>query len=288
MNLLIITYFLNGFLMIVLPIGLTIYFTRTFKQGWRLFWIGAATFVFSQILHIPFNLLVNPLFNEFGFIALPLTMQKIFISIFLGVSAGLFEELSRYIMFRFWAKDARSWGSGLLAGAGHGGIEAIFLGALALYGYIQMLAVRGVDIATLVSPDRVEVAKIQIQAYWSTAWYMTLLGAVERSFAIPLHLACSLLVLQAFIQNKFWWVFIAILFHALADGITVYISQSGFSILAIEGIVGFFAVISIGIIFNLRRPEFAVATSPGIIQPPEFVPAAVEENEKSLNETRYQ
>jgi uncharacterized membrane protein YhfC len=121
-----------------------------------------------------------------------------------------------------------------------------------------MLIVRGVDIATLVSPDRVELAKTQIQAYWSTPWYMSLLGAVERSFAIPLHfhLVCSVLVLQAFIQKKIWWVYFAIFLHALADGVTVYISQSGFSGLATEGIVGIFALPSIGINFALRRPEF--------------------------------
>ena len=176
----------------------------------------------------------------------------------------------------------------MLAGAGHGGIEVIILGTLALYGYIQMLIVRGVDIATLVSPDRVELAKTQIQAYWSTPWFMSLLRAVERSFAIPLHLACSVLVLQAFIQKKYWWIYIAILLHTLSDGVTVYISQSGFSLLEIEGIVGIFAVLSIGIIFALRRPEFAVVGIPGIFKTPEFVPTAVEENEKSLNETRYQ
>ncbi len=84
--------------------------------------------IFSQVLHIPFNALVNPVFNQFGFIALPLSLQNSILSVFLGLSAGLFEELSRYAMYRWWAKDARSWGKGLLAGAGHGGIEAILLG----------------------------------------------------------------------------------------------------------------------------------------------------------------
>ena len=287
-NILTVTYFLNGFLMIAVPVGLTIYLTRKFKQKWRLFWIGAATFIFSQILHIPFNALVNPIQNQFSFIALPFALQNLILAVFLGLSAGVFEEFSRYLMYRWWAKDARSWGSGLLAGAGHGGVEAIILGLIVLYGYTQMLIVRGVDISTLVAPDQVELAKAQIQAYWSTPWYMTMLGALERLFAIPVHLACSVLVLQVFTRKKFWWVGIAILFHAFVDGVAVLVSQSGVSALPIEGIVGFFAVISLGIIFVLRQPAPELVQIPALINPPEFKPAQVQDNTKNLDDTRYQ
>lgn len=279
--------------MIAMPIGLTIYLTRKFKQGWRLFWIGAATLIFSQILHIPFNALVSPVINQFGFIALPVVLQNVVLSIFLGLSAGLFEELSRYAMYRWWAKDARSWGKGLLAGAGHGGSEAIILGLLVLYGYVQMLIVRGMDISTLVTPDKVELAKAQIQAYWSAPWYMTMLGALERLFTIPLHLACSVLVLQAFTRKKFWWVGLAILYHALADGVAVFVSQIGFSALAIEGIIGIFAIVSMVIIFALRQPEpLSVVEGPDPVLAPistlEFEPGLVDETDENLDKTRYQ
>jgi uncharacterized membrane protein YhfC len=235
MNILRITYFLNGVLMIAIPISFMVILTHKFKQGWRLFWIGAATFVFSQSLHIPFNLLVNPVFNKIGFIALPLILQKITLSVYFGLSAGIFEELSRYAMFRWWAKEARSWDKGLLAGAGHGGIEAIILGIIVLYGYIQMSVILGMDVSKLVSPEKLELIRTQIQAYWSAPWYMTLLGLLERLFTIPLHLACSLLVLQVFTSNRNSWVVVAILFHAFVDGIAVFVSQFGFSPLAIEG-----------------------------------------------------
>ena len=279
--------------MIAMPIGLTIYLTRKFKQGWRLFWIGAATLIFSQILHIPFNALVSPVFNQFGFITLPVVLQNVVLSVFLGLSAGLFEELSRYVMYRWWAKDARSWGKGLLAGAGHGGSEAIILGLLVLYGYVQMLIVRGMDISTLVTPDKVELAKAQIQAYWSAPWYMTMLGALERLFTIPLHLACSVLVLQAFARKKFWWVGLAILYHALADGVAVFVSQIGFSALAIEGIIGIFAIVSMVIIFALRQPEpLSVVEGPDSVLAPistlEFKPGLVDETDENLDKTRYQ
>ncbi len=273
--------------MIALPIGLTIYLTRRFKQGWRLFWIGALIFLFSQVLHIPFNALVTPFFNQYGFISLPVDLQNVILSVFLGLSAGLFEEFSRYAMYRWWAKEARSWGQGLLAGAGHGGIEAIVLGLLVLYGYVQMQIVRGMDVSTLVTPDKVELANAQIQAYWSAPWYMTLLGALERLFTIPLHLACSIIVLQAFTRKKFWWVGLAILFHALADGVGVFISKIGFSALAIEGIIGIFAIASVIIVFVLRQPELPAEAVLAPVLTPEFKPEPIDETKENLNQTRY-
>jgi uncharacterized membrane protein YhfC len=288
MNILSVTHFLNGFLMIAMPIGLTIFLSRKFKQGWRLFWIGAATFIFSQVLHIPFNALVNPVFNQFNFIALPLTLQNTILSVFLGLSAGLFEELSRYAMFRWWAKDARSWGKGLLAGAGHGGIEAIILGLLVIYGFVQMIIVRGMDISTLVTPDQVELVKSQIQAYWSAPWYTTLLGALERLFTIPLHLACSVLVLQALTRKKFWWVGLAIVYHALADGVAFFVSQIGFSALAIEGTIGILAIVSMIIIIVLHQSEPSADMIPVPISTPGFKPGLVNESSENLDETRYQ
>ncbi len=288
MNILYVTYFLNGFLMIAIPIGLAFYLSRKFNLGWRLFWIGGVTFLFSQIIHIPFNSLVNPIFTQPYFISLPAAEQNIILSVFLGLSAGLFEEISRYVMYRWWAKDARSWSRGLLVGAGHGGVEAIILGLLVLYGYIQMLAVRGMDVSTLVAPDKVELAKAQIQAYWSAPWYMTMLGALERIFTIPLHLACSLLVMQAFTRKKLWWLGLAILYHALADGVAVFTSQIGFSSLAVEGILGIFAVMSVAIIFALRQPE----PLPEVVSAPVptlgFKPEPVSETDETLEKTRYQ
>lgn len=288
MNILEVTYFLNGFLMITFPIGLTIYLTRKYKQGWRLFWIGAATFVFSQVLHIPFNALVTPLFDKFEFIALPVVLQNILLSLFLGLSAGLFEELSRYGMYRWWARDARSWGKGLLTGAGHGGIEAIILGILILYGYVQMQVARGMDISSLVSPDKVELATAQIQAYWSVPWYLTFIGALERFFTIPLHLACSVLVLQTFMRKNTWWLGLAIIYHALADGVAVFLSQNGMPVLAIEAIIGTFALLSVFIVLALQKPEPASDQIPAPVPILEFIPNQVEETDENLDRTRYQ
>jgi len=275
--------------MIAIPIFLAIYLIRKFNQSWRLLWIGAATFIFSQILHIPFNNLVSPIFKQTGFSTLPIIGQIIITAAFLGISAGVFEELSRYAMYRWFAKDARSWGRGLLAGAGHGGAEAIILGALALYGYLQLVSLQGANLEALVPAGQLEATRAQITAYWSAPWYMTLLGALERLFAITIQLACSLLVLQAFTRRQFWWVGLAIFYHALVDGVSVFTSGMRLSAMTIEGIVGVFAIVSVGIIITLRKPEKIEESIPvKSVYVPEFTSKPIDETEDNLDKTRYQ
>lgn len=289
MSILIVTYLLNGLLMVALPIGLAILVIRKFGLSWRLFWVGAATFIFSQALHIPFNSLVTPWFNQFQFIALPIVIQNLILAVFLGLSAGVFEELSRYVMFRWWAKQARTWSAGLLAGIGHGGIEAIILGAIVLYGYLQMMLLRGIDISTVVSPDKVEVARSQIAAYWSAPWYMTMLGAVERLFTLPLHMACSLLVMQSFTRRNFGWVGLAILLHTIADGVAVFALKSSVSPVAIEGLIGVIAVICVGIILKTRIPEPEPLPEAEEVTPVRKTEIkGIDESSENLDKTKFQ
>ncbi len=184
MNILYVTYALDVLVMIGLPIGLGIYLTRKFQLYGRLWWIGAAVFILSQVGHIPFNAyVVNPLLARLNDSAvLPSTPILIIGAMVVGLSAGLWEELFRYGMFRWWAKDARSWGSALLLGTGHGGAEAIILGLLVLYTFISMIMLKNMDMTTLVTAEQLPLAQAQVQAFWSANWYDTLLGGVERIF----------------------------------------------------------------------------------------------------------
>lgn len=288
MNVRFFTLFLSGFLMIALPVGLAIILTRKFRIGWHLFWAGAATFILSQVVHIPFNLIITPVFDQFGFIALQPILQLLIKAAFFGLSAGVFEELSRYGMYRWWAKEARSWGKGLLVGAGHGGIEAILLGVIMLYEVIQIVILSSVDISQVIPATQVDTVRAQLEAILSMPVYMTFLGALERMFSIPVHLACSLLVLQTFTRRKFWWMGMAVLFHALVDGIAVYAMGSGLSAPIIEAIIGIFSIVGVIIIIVLRQPEPGDEVKPVNVPVKQFIHRPVEETDDNLEKTRYQ
>jgi len=286
MNILVITYFLNGFLMIAMPIGLAIYLTRRFRLGWRLFWIGMATFILSQVGHIPFNLFASQVLNRTALVDWPQSAQTLFNAIFLGLSAGAFEEVARYLVLRFWAKDARSWRSGILFGVGHGGVEAIILGALVLISYVSMLVVRGMDLTQLVPAEQMDLARQQVEAYWSAPWYFTLFGALERLLTIPCHIAMAVMVMQAFTRRNITWLFAAIGYHALLD----FSAVLGIQYLGpywTEAMIAGFALISVILIIVLRQPEVDIQAGPSQAGAAAGEITPVEETPDNLENTRY-
>lgn len=254
MNILYITYLANGLLMVLLPVLLGFYLAKKFKLPFRIWMIGAATFIFSQVGHIPFNAGLTALFANGILPSPPESWQLIFNAVVLGLSAGLWEEVFRYLAYRFWAKDARSWGRGLFLGAGHGGVEAIILGILVLVNYAVTIFINDLNISALVPAGQLELAQQQMNAYWSAPWYATLLGAVERLFAIIFHLSASILVLQVFLRKQTRWLWLAIGWHALLDALSVF-SAGTWGVYVTEIFIGVVALVGLGIIFKLKTPE---------------------------------
>jgi uncharacterized membrane protein YhfC len=107
--------------MSAMPIVLAIILNRRWKMGWGIWWIGFAAFIISQVGHIPFNWGAGLLLNRSNLVHWSPLAQQVFNAVFLGLSVGIFEEVSRYPVLRFWAKKARSWQKGIIFGAGHGG-----------------------------------------------------------------------------------------------------------------------------------------------------------------------
>jgi uncharacterized membrane protein YhfC len=261
--------------------------TRLWKRGGRIWWVGAATFILSQIGHIPFILGIGKLLNQTELIAWDPTAQLIFNALFLGLSAGVFEEGARYLVLRWWAKDARSWRKGVLFGAGHGGAEAIILGALVLYTFIQMATLRSTDLTRFIPANQLELAKSQVSTYWSATWYNSLIGALERLFTIPCQIVMAVMVMRGFTSRHIRWLLLAIGFHALLDALAV-VNIKFLGIYWTEVVIGGFAILSVLMIFLLRQPEPTEDASPAQALPLVSLPGPVEETSENLENTRYQ
>ncbi len=273
---------LNGLLMLAMPLALGVYLARRLGQRWGLYLAGAATFIASQVLHLPFNLLLlNPRL-ELG--QGELTLGFAASAAMLGLSAGVFEETARYLVLRFWQRTARSWREALMFGAGHGGIEAIIVGAIVLLTLAQMIAYRGVDLSTVVPANQLELAQQQVAEYWAAGPSLALLGALERLFALCLHLSLSVMVMRAFTHDNRWWVAAAIGWHALVDAVAVF-SLPLLGPVTTEALIGLSAALSVLLVFRLRweappvdRPIEGMAP---VARPPERVKASAESIERS-------
>ncbi len=289
---LIAAYIINPILMIALPIAFGFWLARRLGTPWRLFFVGAGTFIASQLVHIPLNLGLDRLIN--------LTETPILLTaVILGLSAGVCEEVARYLIMRFWLKDAREWRQALMFGLGHGGVEAIILGGVAALGALNLLTASQMDLTTLgLTPAQLATAQAELAQALGFPWFFPLLGTLERVLAIANHLALTVLVLQTFKRRNWLWLPAAIGWHAALDAVTVYVQSQVVPALGMvngsiitEGVVALFALASVAVIWALREPYVpAPAPVPG---EPLAMPAAkalkpAKPTGEALDKTRYQ
>ena len=164
--LLLTTFLVQMPLMILFPILLGWWIRRKYGIGWGVFGIGAATFVASQVVHIPLNYALGLLGGGRGVATVAADPAGAGGRVERGRLRGG-RPVDRAAFLR--AKKTRGWRAGLQFGAGHGGAEAIILGLLALVNVVGLLVVRSLGAAALGLPAE---AASQMQAaqasYWST------------------------------------------------------------------------------------------------------------------------
>lgn len=285
--------FFNFALMLVIPVSLGWFIAHRLRMSWRFFVVGMGGFVLSQVLHIPFNWLV---LQQWALLPTDMTLSHnlLILAIFLGLSAGVFEEVTRWAIYRFGIKDARTWAKGLMYGAGWGGVEAMLLGAIGLLNLSILWGMQQGYFWGLIPDGQEELVWQQIDAMFGLPWYMTLLGALERMFAICLHLALSVMVLQLFLRRNWLWLMAAILWHAVVNATAVFTVQyttpllgSNQAGLLTEAIIGVYALLSLVILFKLRTPEPEPVIIESLPPPPPMQPLDGAVSAETLEKSKY-
>lgn len=244
----------NALLMIVVPIVLAAVLSRRWRLPGRIFWLGVGTFIGSQVLHIPFNRFVlQHLMTALGLEGVSNGLPFAMVAVLLGLSAGVFEEFARYLVYRRFLPLERRWRSAVFYGAGHGGVESLLVGVLALYVLLQALALRGVDLALTVPAEQVQLAEQQLSVYWSAPWHAALLGAVERILAMIFQISLAVMVLQSVKGRNHWWLAAAIAWHAFVDAVAVFAAQM-WGVYWAEACILCAAILSLWILWRLWEP----------------------------------
>ena len=229
--------------MIGLPVVAVILSRRRRQLPWSLALAGGATFLGSQVAHIPANNLLN--------LAFRLQERTLIVqAVALGLSAGVFEEVARYVSYRYWQKDARSWREATFFGLGHGGIESMLTGLLVALTLVSMIALA--DVQNPADLGLPEGTMAQVEDFWAMPWYLPLLAAFERVMALLLHVGLSTLVVLCFHRHSLWPLAAAVLWHALANAVAVYAAQT-WGAVAAEGSLAVVGLLNLGLLRLTHR-----------------------------------
>ncbi|MED1409253.1 MULTISPECIES: YhfC family intramembrane metalloprotease [Bacillus] len=224
-------------LSILIPIIVLVYFRKKYNINWKIVGVGVLIFIgFTQILETPFHLFMR------GNPATAAVLENPFIfAIYGGLTAGIFEELGRFVAFYYLLKKYREYKDGLAYGIGHGGIESILVGGFsALQTLIFATSINNGSFAQMVEkmPELSRLQDILIQQ----PAYLYLFGSLERIMALVLQIAFTMLVVYAVKQKKYIFLVYAILFHALVDFFAALYQTKIINIFVAEGATLLFAI----------------------------------------------
>lgn len=231
-----------------LPVALGIYFRRRFGAPWRIFLYGALVFaVFQLFTRVPAVQVLSGIVQPGQ---QPEAVQWAWL-VGLVITAGLFEEIGRWVGYRWLVQPGRrTWDNALMYGAGHGGIESwVLVGLPVLNTLIAVLMYSGTPASGWNLPP---AATAQVQQLLGMAWWVPLLGAFERIGALTLHISLSVLVLQVFIRGQGRWLWMAVGYHALVNFLVVGIAARFWGPVAAEGVMLVVALFSFWVILALR------------------------------------
>jgi uncharacterized membrane protein YhfC len=233
---------------LLFPFALAALLVKRLGLKWRIFVFGVLSFVVSQVMETPVAVgvyFLGDVLAEYPWLGF----------LIVGLVAGVGEEFSRWLGYRFvkTMQRNRTWRGALLYGTGHGGAESILVGL----GVIALTVVNVVAPASL--PEELLFA--------GTSWYAYLLGGLVRIFAIALHVSLAVLVLQVFTRRSIAWLFVAMAYHALIDFTVLWLHSATENIFLAEGLVLVYALISLVIIRHFREEPPSPAESIEIHEP---------------------
>lgn len=236
------------------PVGLIIYFSRKHWISWKAVGIGAFVFIFfSQVLE---KILHIQMLASDGSAALKWSASPLLFVLYAGLSAGIFEEVGRYIGFRWLLKNRESYGDGLSLGVGHGGVEALLIGGLAALN--ALVIANQINQGTLADTLGSSLSAAQIESikdqfthvgFWSYA-----LAGIERVVAVTFHMLASLIVLLAVRKKAIQYLIYAILLHAVFDFVpAMYQAKIITSLWIVEGIIVILGILSVFGIMKMKK-----------------------------------
>lgn len=213
----------------LIPIISFIYFAKKHKKIPKSFLVGVLIFFISQMLiRVPILTYVFP--NMMWFIKMQ--TNPYLYGIFLGLTAGIFEEVGRFIAFKYLLKNNHEFDDGISYGFGHGGIEAILLAGVSCLSTLIVCIM--INNGTININSSGALSLLYNQCISLTPG-LALASGFERISAMAIHIGLSMIVLYGVRNKKILYLFIAILVHTLVNAPLVILPQVfGVGIVGVE------------------------------------------------------
>jgi uncharacterized membrane protein YhfC len=206
-----IAYLVSGALEILVPLGLGYALRRRLGVSWRWFYVGGVMFL-ASLIRFPLNRYVSSAVLTLGYGS---TLTTFILLAFPSLTAGIFEEGARYVAYRY-VVDEHSLENGLMYGAGHGGIESVFIVGI----NVVTLGVLMLFKPALIPPPILDSILI-------SPAYLPLVGLYERLGAMTLQVGLSVMVLEYFRRRDVRYLVGAVALHFLVDFVALATMKYG-------------------------------------------------------------
>jgi uncharacterized membrane protein YhfC len=235
---------------IAVPLLLGFFIAKKLKVSWKLFLLGLVFFIAVQVIHTPLVLVTQaPLALALRGLTTNPALILAALAIYLGLMAGLFEEIGRYLVFRYYftRKGIRySRENALMFGAGWGGVESMIIGVLLSFTLVSYLyaaiALSSPGVATTTAEAQQLALLLQITPL------DVLFGLAERIMTLTLQIAFTLMVMYSVMRGTLLFLGLAVAWHTAVDAVAVYASQT-IGIPATEGLLFLFFLAGLAFIY---------------------------------------
>ena len=248
----------NALLGIAIPLFLCWWAVKKDKANLPPILFGAAVFlVFALVLESTVHQIVLK-----GPSGATIQGNTLYFALYGGLMAGLFEETGRFLAMKFLLKKSPvTPQAGVAYGLGHGGAEMAIIFGLSMISTFVMAVMMNAGMTDTLTAGVPAEAQGQVTAQLEQIKAATagefLLGLWERFSALILQVSLSILVWAAARKGGKWlWLFpVAILLHALVDGIAVILSKSA-GMVTVELVILAMAIAVAGLAWLVARRAF--------------------------------
>lgn len=209
---------------VALPIALGYYLIRRYGSEWKIFGVGALAYLLAQVVQSPvFQTVAGTDFYK----TILTDWSPTIVIILFSLVSSLLENAARFGGFWLIRERAKAWGSSLVMGAGHGGVESLLVGFQFLVNFIFAISITTSGTGSLqISPEEAAALGRQVEAFWALPWYLPLASALQRLSALSLQLVLSVMMWIAVSRRMWIYAVAAVLWHAALSGVAAAISYA--------------------------------------------------------------